>query len=59
MHAELNLLHEELSMLGRRYDEATREQQTLQEEAEIMERHLTAADKLIMGLGSENIRCST
>uniref|UniRef100_A0A8C4N1H9 Dynein heavy chain 10, axonemal n=1 Tax=Eptatretus burgeri TaxID=7764 RepID=A0A8C4N1H9_EPTBU len=56
MHAELNLLHEELSMLGRRYDEAMREQQTLQEEAEIMERHLTAADKLIVGLGSENIR---
>ncbi|GCB81414.1 hypothetical protein scyTo_0021835, partial [Scyliorhinus torazame] len=33
-----------------------REKQQLQEEAEIMERRLVAADKLISGLGSENIR---
>ncbi len=32
------------------------EKQQLQEEAEIMERRLIAADKLISGLGSENIR---
>ena len=32
------------------------EKQQLQEEAEIMERRLIAADKLISGLGSENVR---
>jgi len=32
------------------------EKQLLQEEAEVMERRLIAADKLISGLGSENER---
>jgi len=32
------------------------DRQKLQEEAEIMERRLLAADKLISGLGSENVR---
>lgn len=32
------------------------EKQLLQDEAEIMERRLIAADKLISGLGSENKR---
>ena len=32
------------------------EKRHLQEEAEIMERRLIAADKLISGLGSENVR---
>lgn len=36
--------------------QAITEQRQLQEEAEIMERRLVAADKLISGLGSENIR---
>ena len=36
--------------------QAIAEQRQLQEEAEIMERRLLAADKLISGLGSENVR---
>ena len=46
----------ELKQLGEKYEAAMAEKQQLQEEAEIMERRLIAADKLISGLGSENIR---
>ena len=38
---------------------AIAEQRQLQEEAEIMERRLRAADRLISGLGSENERWNT
>jgi len=49
-------LEEELADLSKRYEEAIAEKQQLQEEAEIMERRLIAADKLITGLSSERER---
>ncbi|XP_072367150.1 dynein axonemal heavy chain 10 isoform X2 [Scyliorhinus torazame] len=56
IQAELAAIQSELQALSDRYEAAMREKQQLQEEAEIMERRLVAADKLISGLGSENIR---
>lgn len=53
---ELQAIQNELKALGDKYEAAIREKQQLQEEAELMERRLIAADKLISGLGSENIR---
>ncbi|XP_073737373.1 dynein axonemal heavy chain 10 [Callorhinus ursinus] len=53
---ELAAIQRELAALGAKYEAAILEKQMLQEEAEIMERRLIAADKLISGLGSENIR---
>ena len=53
---EVGKLESELKQLGEKYEAAMAEKQQLQEEAEIMERRLIAADKLISGLGSENIR---
>ena len=53
---EVKALDEELRNLGEKYDAAMRERASLLEEAEIMERRLIAADKLISGLGSEKIR---
>lgn len=49
-------LESELAELSRKYEQAITEKQQLQEEAEIMERRLIAADKLIGGLGSERDR---
>ncbi|CAH1233746.1 DNAH10 [Branchiostoma lanceolatum] len=49
-------LEDMLAKLSQKYEEAMREKRELQEEAEIMERRLIAADKLISGLGSENVR---
>ncbi|KAL2092820.1 hypothetical protein ACEWY4_012618 [Coilia grayii] len=53
---ELATIQKELGALGEKYDAAMGEKQLLQEEAELMERRLIAADKLISGLGSENQR---
>lgn len=53
---ELTAIQRELGALGEKYDAAMSEKQLLQEEAEVMERRLIAADKLISGLGSENER---
>ena len=53
---ELSAIQRELEALGAKYEAAILEKQKLQEEAEIMERRLIAADKLISGLGSENVR---
>ena len=53
---EVGTIEELLKSLGDRYEEAMKERQNLQEEANIMERRLIAADKLISGLGSEKIR---
>uniref|UniRef100_A0A287AF97 Dynein axonemal heavy chain 10 n=1 Tax=Sus scrofa TaxID=9823 RepID=A0A287AF97_PIG len=53
---ELAAIQKELEALGAKYEAAILEKQKLQEEAEIMERRLIAADKLISGLGSENVR---
>lgn len=58
IQTELATIQRELKALGDKYEAAIREKQQLQEEAEIMERRLIAADKLISGLGSENIRLS-
>lgn len=54
--AELATIQDELKALGSKYQEAIKEKQQLQEEAEIMQRRLDAADKLIFGLRSENKR---
>ena len=54
---EVNRLESELAELSKKYEQAISEKQQLQEEAEIMERRLIAADKLISGLGSERDRC--
>ncbi|XP_051490092.1 dynein axonemal heavy chain 10 [Apus apus] len=56
LKAELAAIQDELKALGDKYQEAIREKQQLQEEAEIMQRRLEAADKLIFGLRSENKR---
>jgi dynein heavy chain len=56
INKEVAALEAELKRLGDEYERAMAEKQGLQEEAEIMERRLIAADKLISGLGSENIR---
>ncbi|XP_063051673.1 dynein axonemal heavy chain 10 [Engraulis encrasicolus] len=53
---ELAAIQKELGALGEKYEAAMGEKQLLQEEAELMERRLIAADKLISGLGSENER---
>ncbi|KAM5237710.1 dynein axonemal heavy chain 10 [Ctenodactylus gundi] len=53
---ELATIQRELEALGTKYEAAILEKQRLQEEAELMERRLIAADKLISGLGSENVR---
>ncbi|XP_051514176.1 dynein axonemal heavy chain 10 [Myxocyprinus asiaticus] len=53
---ELGVIQKELRALGDKYEAAMAEKQLLQEEAEVMERRLIAADKLISGLGSENKR---
>ena len=54
--AELATIEDELKALGNKYEEAIKEKQQLEEEAEIMQRRLEAADKLIFGLRSENKR---
>lgn len=46
----------ELKELGVKYEAAMKEKAALQAEAEVMERRLIAADKLISGLGSEKVR---
>ncbi|KAJ3349859.1 Dynein heavy chain 10, axonemal [Entophlyctis luteolus] len=53
---ELKRLNEELSNLQTNFHQAKSEQAELKEMAEVMERRLRAADKLISGLGSEQVR---
>ena len=53
---ELENLTKELNELEKKFEESMAEKTSLQREAEIMERRLIAADKLISGLGSEAIR---
>ncbi|KAI8814786.1 dynein heavy chain and region D6 of dynein motor-domain-containing protein [Cladochytrium replicatum] len=53
---ELKRLNDELSTLQQSFHQAKAEQLELKEMAEIMERRLIAADKLISGLGSERVR---
>ncbi|XP_054466216.1 dynein axonemal heavy chain 10 [Anoplopoma fimbria] len=56
IQSELNNIQKELHALGVKYQAAIEEKQLLQDEAEVMERRLIAADKLISGLSSENER---
>lgn len=53
---ELSHIQTELKGLKMKYEAAILEKLKLQEEAEVMERRLIAADKLISGLSSENKR---
>ena len=53
---ELASIEEELKALSKQYEEAMSERRALEEEAELMQRRLTAASKLISGLGSEKVR---
>lgn len=53
---ELSSIEEELARLSKQYEEAMTEKRALQEEADIMERRLVAASKLISGLSSEKSR---
>ncbi|KAI9102678.1 dynein heavy chain and region D6 of dynein motor-domain-containing protein [Phlyctochytrium arcticum] len=53
---ELRRLNEQLGTLQQQFHQAKAEQLDLQKIAEVMERRLQAADKLISGLGSERIR---
>jgi dynein heavy chain len=55
---ELKRLNGELTDLQQNFHQAKAEQLELKEMAEVMERRLQAADKLISGLGSERIRWS-
>lgn len=56
IQSELSNIQRELKALGEKYQGAIEEKHLLQEEAELMERRLIAADKLISGLSSENER---
>uniref|UniRef100_A0A7N6BU42 AAA+ ATPase domain-containing protein n=1 Tax=Anabas testudineus TaxID=64144 RepID=A0A7N6BU42_ANATE len=56
IQSELSNIQRELQALGEKYQSAIEEKHLLQEEAELMERRLIAADKLISGLSSENER---
>ncbi|KAJ3114591.1 Dynein heavy chain 10, axonemal [Phlyctochytrium bullatum] len=53
---ELQRLNEELTNLQQNFHQAKAEQLELKQMAEVMERRLQAADKLISGLGSERTR---
>ena len=58
VNRQLEKLQAELTQLKDKYDIAMMEKQQIQEETDIMERRLEAADKLIHGLSSENVRWS-
>lgn len=53
---ELTAIEENLQTLGAQYEEAMAERKALEEEADLMQRRLSAASKLISGLGSEKGR---
>ena len=53
---EVAEIEAELKELSMKYELAMKDKHALQAEAEVMERRLIAADKLISGLGSEKIR---
>ncbi|XP_046382890.1 dynein axonemal heavy chain 10 [Ischnura elegans] len=56
INGEISQLNAKLETLSSRYEKAMVDRQILQDETDIMERRLRAADKLISGLGSENER---
>ncbi|XP_071441594.1 dynein axonemal heavy chain 10 [Hetaerina americana] len=56
INGEIAQLDAKLESLSASYEQAAADRQILQDETDIMERRLRAADKLISGLGSENER---
>ncbi|XP_012272400.1 dynein heavy chain 10, axonemal [Orussus abietinus] len=52
----LSRIEKQLAELNAKYEVAMSERQRLQEETDILQRRLIAADKLIGGLSSENVR---
>lgn len=56
LNREINRLQNTLDKLNAKYDTAMMRRQELQEETDIMMRRLVAADKLMSGLASEQIR---
>lgn len=56
IQSELGNIQKELQTLEGKYQAAIEEKHLLQKEAELMEKRLIAADKLISGLSSENER---
>lgn len=56
--AQVEQLNQELSALRKQFEEKTAEQQDLKAKADLMERRLVAASRLIAGLGSERTRWS-
>ena len=56
MNREISKIEVVLADLNEKYTAAMTEAQALQEEADIMQRRLVAADKLFSGLRSENER---
>ena len=53
---DIQKLENDLKGLRENYERAVSDRQRLQQETELMERRLIAADKLISGLGSEKTR---
>lgn len=53
---ELKRLEETIRELNAKYNTAMTERQNLQDETDLLQRRLSAADKLISGLSSENVR---
>lgn len=56
IYSEINTLEEDLKPLGLKYDDTVKERHILEEEMDVMQRCLIAADKLISDLSSENAR---
>jgi hypothetical protein len=54
--SEINTLEEDLKPLVLKYNDTVKERHILQEEMDVMQRCLIAADKLICGLKSQNVR---
>ena len=54
--ATVEALNAELAELSKTFEASTAEQKRLKDEAELMERRLEAAEKLIAGLASERVR---
>lgn len=54
--ATVEALNAELAELSKTFEASTAEQKRLKDEAELMQRRLEAAEKLIAGLASERVR---
>lgn len=54
--SELDALNKQLALLRKQFETKTAEQQELKAKADLMERRLVSASRLIAGLGSERVR---